>query len=433
MVEHHMGVVSLAGWNFGAPGNLVVETGRESMNQKHFAILENASDAILVSDASQRIVFWNKKAAELLGYAAEEVIGRRCHKVLAECMAAQGAEASGCAARCAAIVAAEEGCAVAPWNLKLQRPDGSEQVVTVDHTVLFGGQAGQRGGYLILHFLREAAPAEGARRGLRIRLLGQTRVQLAQGKKVDDTLWRRRMVRALLALLALHRHQGIHRDVLLDLLWPDKERELALRNLNTNIYYLRRALEPELGKGEQSSYIQIDGELYRLANAAEHWVDVEEFEEALDGAQRAVPAAEAIDLLETALELYHGDFLSDVDLADSRYFIRGQHLCERHLAAMKRLAALYEAEGRERQAEALYLKILGQDHLQEDACRHAMRLMLRRGDRSGALARFRRLERYLASELGLKPEAETIAMYRHARGTSPFSNPNGNAAIGFGF
>lgn len=402
------------------------------MNLKHLAIFENASDAILVSDSSLRIVFCNKRATELLGYSAEEVIGRRYYKVIGQCTAGEAPAAPGCHALCQAAAEAQQGHVVAPTTLALRRPGGDEQIINVDHTFLFPGEAQQSRSYLIIHLLRPA-PLEAVRPGLRISLLGPTRVELPDGAQLDDSLWRRRMVRALLALLALHRDHGIHRDLLLELLWPDKERDLALANLNTNIYYLRRALQPDLGKGEPSRYIQIDGELYRLDNGLDHWVDVEVFEDALAHAQCAMEPSEAIALYEEAVALYQGDFLSDVDVADSRYFIEGQHLAERYLTAMKRLAALYEAEGRDKQAEALYLKILGQDYLQEDACRQAMRLMLRRGDRSGALARFRSLERHLHSELGLKPEAETVALYRQARGTSPFANAKAAESATYSF
>lgn len=403
------------------------------MNHKELVIFKNASEAIWVSDASQRIVFWNQKAEELLGYAAEEAVGKRCYKIVGECLAGAGPDGPTCRALCHAAEAAQGGSPVGASRMVLQEPGGGERVVNVNHTFLFPEETAKNDSYLIMHVLRETAHEENVRHELHIHLLGQTRVQPVRGAEIDGALWQRRMVRTVMAVLALHRDQGIHRDVLLDLLWPDKEREQALANLNTNVYYLRRALQPDLARGEQSRYIQIEGEVYRLNNDVAYWVDVDEFEETLALAQRTSKGSEAIAFYEKALALYQGDFLADLDLADSHFVIRVQHLHDRYLTSMKKLAALYEADGRHRRAEALYLKILGQDQLQEDACRHVMRLMLRRGDRSGVIQWFRRFEKFLASELGVGPEPETVAIYSQARGTSPLSGANGKGTGAFSF
>ena len=43
----------------------------------------NTRDGAFISDATQRILFWNKGAERLLGYTQSEVYGRQCHKVIA--------------------------------------------------------------------------------------------------------------------------------------------------------------------------------------------------------------------------------------------------------------------------------------------------------------------------------------------------------------
>ena len=47
-----------------------------------FESLSRAADGAYVIDADQRIVYWNPAAERLLGYRAEDVLGRACHEVL---------------------------------------------------------------------------------------------------------------------------------------------------------------------------------------------------------------------------------------------------------------------------------------------------------------------------------------------------------------
>ena len=46
------------------------------------ATLEGAADGALILDTEDRVVFWNSAAERLLGFRAEEVIGRPCHEVM---------------------------------------------------------------------------------------------------------------------------------------------------------------------------------------------------------------------------------------------------------------------------------------------------------------------------------------------------------------
>lgn len=46
------------------------------------ATLEGAADGALILDAEDKVAFWNSAAERLLGFRAEEVIGRPCHEVM---------------------------------------------------------------------------------------------------------------------------------------------------------------------------------------------------------------------------------------------------------------------------------------------------------------------------------------------------------------
>jgi len=105
---------------------------------------------------------------------------------------------------------------------------------------------------------------------LRIWLLGGFRAAV-DGTPVADEAWRRNKAKALVKLLALARGKRLHREQLMDVLWPD--------------------LAPE--------HLARRDEMLRL-EAAHLWVDVDAFE----------LAAEAGDL-RAAVELYGGDLLPE--------------------------------------------------------------------------------------------------------------------------
>jgi PAS domain S-box-containing protein len=52
---------------------------------RFFQMLAKAADGAFVIDESQRIIYWNDAAQEILGYTSEEVVGRACYEVLSGC------------------------------------------------------------------------------------------------------------------------------------------------------------------------------------------------------------------------------------------------------------------------------------------------------------------------------------------------------------
>ena len=44
----------------------------------YYSILENLPDGLFIVDNNRVITFWNKAAEKMLGYRAEEIIGKTC-------------------------------------------------------------------------------------------------------------------------------------------------------------------------------------------------------------------------------------------------------------------------------------------------------------------------------------------------------------------
>lgn len=76
---------------------------------------------------------------------------------------------------------------------------------------------------------------------LRITLLGAFSVRAA-GREVSPADWKRRSAVALVKILALTPGHRLHREQLMELLWPASAPEQAGNNLHQALYAARRAL-----------------------------------------------------------------------------------------------------------------------------------------------------------------------------------------------
>src|SRR5215218_1106578 len=127
--------------------------------------------------------------------------------------------------------------------------------------------------------------------GLREDQLGQLRIELLGGFRVSvgdravaDMAWHRRKPAALIKLLALAPAHRLHREEIMDALWPDLDPEAAGANLRKALHHARRALAAIAPDG--AGLISSDAELLSLV--ADHlWLDVERFQSTLAAARRS--------------------------------------------------------------------------------------------------------------------------------------------------
>ena len=94
-----------------------------------FDRLETAPYGAYAIDLSQTLVFWNPQAERILGYQAEDVLGRKCYEIV------QGLALDGktpfCVQNCPAIVAAKHGQIPPMAFVRMQCASGLRKRVTV--------------------------------------------------------------------------------------------------------------------------------------------------------------------------------------------------------------------------------------------------------------------------------------------------------------
>jgi DNA-binding SARP family transcriptional activator len=118
----------------------------------------------------------------------------------------------------------------------------------------------------------------------RVYLLGRFGVEV-EGRAIPASSWRKRRPVEVLAAIALAPGLVLHREELIDRLWPDKDLEAGANNLHRALHDLRRVAGADLAT--------LDRGVARLSERV--WVDVQTFEQAATGTARDA-LAQAVDL-----------------------------------------------------------------------------------------------------------------------------------------
>ncbi|OGO53411.1 MAG: hypothetical protein A2V84_05830 [Chloroflexi bacterium RBG_16_70_13] len=224
---------------------------------------------------------------------------------------------------------------------------------------------------------------------LRVRVLGGFSVEL-DGRPLPDDVWRRNRARSLVKLLAIAPRARLHREQLMDALWPELDPAAASANLRKALHFARAALGSDSLTAHDQT-IALDGEPLE--------VDAATFE----AAARAGRVAEA-------LELYRGDLLPDDRFEawaeDYRERLRGRF----HRVLRERAEAL-EREGDVAGAVEILERHTASDPLNEEAHLSLIRILAQTGERHLALRRYRALETILRDELGVEPDGASQQLY----------------------
>ena len=91
---------------------------------------------------------------------------------------------------------------------------------------------------------------------LRVSLLGGFRVERADIRCAVSG-WKRQSAKTLTKLLAVQPGHALHREQIIDILWPGVDEESALNSFGKALHAARHALEPELPRRKDSAYLRL--------------------------------------------------------------------------------------------------------------------------------------------------------------------------------
>ena len=209
-----------------------------------------------------------------------------------------------------------------------------------------------------------------------VRLLGRFEVSV-DGALTPPTAWNRRMAAALVKVLALAPGQRLHREQVIDILWPDEALALAAPKLHKAAHYARRA-------AGRLDAIVLRGDMVHLFPGAELTIDVARFDELSRDALASRDAVTA----QAALEHYRGELLPD-DLYEEWAAERRELLRLRHVNLLRLAGRWQEVSELEPDDEHARLELL--------------RYHVAHGDSGAALREYDRLAHVLDRDARPRP------------------------------
>src|SRR5690242_13329935 len=218
---------------------------------------------------------------------------------------------------------------------------------------------------------------------IHVTLLGRFAVTVG-GVPVAEAGWKRRHAATVVKVLALAPGRRLHREQVIDLVWPGDTIAAAVPKLHKAAHFARRAI------GVPDSVV-LRGDQVVLCPGGNVTVDAVRFGEL---ARRALAAGDAA-AARAALALYGGELLP-ADRYEEWAETRREQLSQSYLDLL-RLDGQWEA-------------VAELDPGDERAHLALMRRHAANGDRHAALRQFDRLDRALRQELGLAPGPEASAL-----------------------
>jgi predicted ATPase/DNA-binding SARP family transcriptional activator/tetratricopeptide (TPR) repeat protein len=202
--------------------------------------------------------------------------------------------------------------------------------------------------------------------------------------------------RALLAYLVLHRGEPVTIPTIIDAVWGDGAPDGAVRSLRTYVSNLRRLLGSTAEiRGEQGTY--------RLTLAG-LGTDIDLFRRGVERAGATEEPKEIVGALTSALALWRGPFL--VDLDRPWVFDESSILESQRANAVARWAEATIADGEPESVIPQIEPMVADSPLDERLNGILMRALYRSGRQADALAVYRHLRNALADELGVQPGPE---------------------------
>ena len=239
---------------------------------------------------------------------------------------------------------------------------------------------------------------------VRIACFGSFRILIGPGP-LQPIKWRTSKVRELFAYLIHHLGTAVHKEKIIEDIWPNMQTERAIGYLHTCIYQLRKLIR-DCHLGEQMSVTYNNGAYELQMNGIA--CDVEEF---LRIADRKGPIdSDTVAECERAATLYYGHYFDEDDFA---WAVPLRHrLLEVYFKLMHDLADYYLQIGQPNRAAFHLRELLSKDPLREESHQRLLVCLAKAGDRVALIRHYHAMERLFHEELGIAPSPETKALFR---------------------
>jgi len=232
------------------------------------------------------------------------------------------------------------------------------------------------------------------------RALGRMQVRV-DNHWLTSSNWQTQAARDLFFLLLAH-PEGMTKDEICLIFWPDASADEAKFRFKNTVYRLRRAV------GKDAVILEQD--IYRFNNRLDYEYDVEQFLKANAAAARAQDARDKLSHYREAVKLYKGNYLNEIE--DTWVLNPREYLRQNYLNILLRAAEIYLNAEKYDQALEYCQRALDEDNLLEDAYRLALRTFAAMGNQVGLIRQYQRCVDTLEREINAPPSEQTRALYQ---------------------
>ncbi len=233
---------------------------------------------------------------------------------------------------------------------------------------------------------------------IQVTALGAVSV-MVDGRTISRAAWDSAITKDLFFLL-LNYPEGLRKEQILSMLWPDIPPPKASAIFHSSLYRMRRALLPDC-------VIKDEG-VYRINRDMHLWYDVAEFVRLLKMADETENQELRAKYRLEAIELYGGELLEE-SYSDWCAQLRTK-LLNQYLSALQAQGDYYAKRLDLPHALTMYQKIIAKDRYREDIYRELMSLQIKSGNPPAALKTYQECIEAL-EETQLDPSPETRAMF----------------------
>ena len=102
---------------------------------------------------------------------------------------------------------------------------------------------------------------------------------MVEGNRIETNKWRSKKALDVFSYLLLHYSQPVHKEVLIDFLWPNLDTHTGNRRLLNAVSELRKYLEPDAKRYARNAFVRHESGVYRLDFGENVYIDTLVFRE----------------------------------------------------------------------------------------------------------------------------------------------------------
>ncbi|MBI4763262.1 MAG: hypothetical protein HY787_01480 [Deltaproteobacteria bacterium] len=246
---------------------------------------------------------------------------------------------------------------------------------------------------------------------LRVQCFGEFKL-FKGNEEIKQQQWKSKKALQLFKYLMYHRSHGyIHKDVLIELVWPEVSPSKTSSRLHDALSALRQILEPERKGTAKSSYLLRDKSSYKLFLGDNGSIDAEEFSEIIEQAGLKTDLEESMNLYFQAEMLYRGDFLEEERYVDWCSEER-ERLKNKYLQLLEEIMSYFEKRHHYEKCIEYAVKYVKVDKYNEYIYQRLMRYYANTGKKSLISATFETCRKSILEGFDTPISSETELLYQ---------------------